>query len=417
MLHRIRANALFVPAAYLAFVLIGVAAGAGGVLIASQVSDYGVGKTLFGLTFFGGSAGFAFAGITAGWLDHRLGRRSALFAGGAIVLLAGLLTATRPPFWAFAALTLVAGYGTGVLESVLNTCLAELPRSATLLNRLHAFFGVGALIGPVLAERMLRGTTWPVVVLTVALIQIPVTAALVLAHPDEAAARADRSAAHAEAGTGHRPASAAWASSAVRWACLLLSLYVGVELTTGNWGFTFLRDARDMVDGPASLTMSGFWLGLTLGRFVLASALARFGWGVRELMTLCIVGTAVLTALLALPSAALAVPVTLLLGFLLGPVFPTAMATIPLVVRASLVPAAIGLVNAGSTVGAAVVPWLGGVIGQHGGMAWLPAFLAALALCQVLAWWRMAPQVGTAREVSGSEPEPSSPPAAAPGTP
>ncbi|MFN8076126.1 MAG: MFS transporter [Kineosporiaceae bacterium] len=393
MLHAIRSPRLLVSAAYLAFVLIGIGAGAGGVLIASQVSDYGVGKTLFGITFFGGSAGFALAGVSAGWLDHRVGRRACLVGGGSLVLLAGLATASRPPFWAFAALTLVSGYGTGVLESVLNTCLAEMPTSGTLLNRLHAFFGVGALVGPVFAERMLRVTSWQVVVLTVALMQIPVKAALAAVHPDETHARAQRHQAHADAGTGGRPAASAWASPAVRWACLLLSLYVGVELTTGNWGFTLLRDARGLLDAPASLTMSGFWLGLTLGRFVLASALARVGIGVPGLMTVSIVGTVLFTAALAVPVTAVSVPAVVLLGFLLGPVFPTAMAAVPLMVRPSLVPAAIGLVNAGSTVGAAFVPWFGGVIGQHAGMTWLPPFLLLLAACQLLAWWRMAPHL------------------------
>ena len=63
-------------------------------------------------------------------------------------MLAGLYLATRPPFVAFVLVQLVLGYGTGVLESVLNVYIAALPGATTLLNRLHAFFGVGALIGP-----------------------------------------------------------------------------------------------------------------------------------------------------------------------------------------------------------------------------------------------------------------------------
>src|SRR5690606_31079937 len=60
----------------------------------------------------------------------------------------------------------VLGYGTGLLESALNAYLAKLPSAAILLNRLHAFFGVGALLGPLLAAWMLGFAPWTAVWLT-----------------------------------------------------------------------------------------------------------------------------------------------------------------------------------------------------------------------------------------------------------
>jgi hypothetical protein len=66
-------------------------------------------------------------------------------------VLGTLYLVTRPPFLAFLAVPLVTGYANGVLESVLTVYLAGLPDATTQLNRLHAFFGVGALLGPVMA--------------------------------------------------------------------------------------------------------------------------------------------------------------------------------------------------------------------------------------------------------------------------
>jgi fucose permease len=134
-----------------AFVLVGVSGGVTGVLLLAQMGDYGVDRATIGTTFFAGSAGFACAGLSTGALIHRFGIRVTLTVGAASCALASAYLATRPPFAAFVGVQLVAGYGAGILESALNVYLAALPGATSLLNRLHAFFGVGALIGPVLA--------------------------------------------------------------------------------------------------------------------------------------------------------------------------------------------------------------------------------------------------------------------------
>src|SRR5688572_27070003 len=110
--------------AYALFVLVGLSAGVGGVLLLAQMGDYGVGRAAIGLTFFSCSAGFVLAGATAGPLIHRWGTRLALLAGALAFVAAGVATATRPTFWIFVALQVVAGYGGGLLESVLNAHLA-----------------------------------------------------------------------------------------------------------------------------------------------------------------------------------------------------------------------------------------------------------------------------------------------------
>ena len=140
---------------YAAFVLVGLNAGVSGVLLPALIGDYGVDMTTIGITFFVSSAGFMLAGSATGPLLERLGTRLALAIGGGLYVMATLYMASRPPFAAFLAVQLVVGYGIGVLESVLNVYLTALPSATTLLNRLHAFFGVGALLGPSMAAWML----------------------------------------------------------------------------------------------------------------------------------------------------------------------------------------------------------------------------------------------------------------------
>src|SRR5262245_56807898 len=109
--------------AYGLFVLVGLGAGVSGVLLLAQIRDYGVDQATIGITFFTNSAGFVLGGVTSGPLIHRYGTRMALLGGGAAFVLASLYLATRPPFAAFVIVQILVGYGTGIVESVLNAYL------------------------------------------------------------------------------------------------------------------------------------------------------------------------------------------------------------------------------------------------------------------------------------------------------
>src|SRR5262249_34678529 len=132
---------------YAGFVLVGLTSGSSGVLLLAQLKDYGVDRAVIGISFFASSAGVFLASLNTGPLLHRFGFRTTMAAGSGVFVLSGLYLATRPAFAVFMALQLVAGYAVGLFESELNAYLAERPNATTLINRLHAFFGVGALGG------------------------------------------------------------------------------------------------------------------------------------------------------------------------------------------------------------------------------------------------------------------------------
>ena len=407
MPRRFRAPVL---ASYAAFVFVGVNAGVSGVLLPSQMSGYGVDRATIGITFFIGAAGFAFAGLSNGALIHRSGIRLALTTGGGAYVLAGLYLASRPPFAAFVLAQFVTGYATGVLESVLNSYLAALPDATTLLNRLHAFFGVGALAGPALAAWIVSSAPWTVVWLVLALTCIPLTAGFVLIYPDQAAEPEPAAlgpaapAALGPAGPGPAGAGAAGAGAAgagaagrllaaalrdrgVLLGTTMLAVYVGLELSVGNWGFSYLVQARGLPGTLAGYSVSGYWLGLTLGRFLIRPIAIKIGVTTARMMYACLAGITVAATLAWLaPDTALATAALVLLGFFLGPVFPTTMAIAPQLTRARLAPTAIGVMNAGSMVGGAALPWLAGVITQATGMWTLLPFGLALALLQFAVW-------------------------------
>jgi fucose permease len=329
-------------------------------------------------------ATFVLGGFTAGQLIHRTGIRATLVLAGLVFVLVALATATRPPFLVFVLLGLPGGYGAGLLESALNVGLAGLPRATTLLNRLHAFFGVGALIGPVLAARILLGWSWPVIWLVLAVLAVPLLAWLAAAHPAHERPVEEPGTAPRKgllAGTVRQPA--------VLLAAVLLSTYVGLEVSIGTWAFSYLVADREQSDLLAGNLVSGYWLGLTLGRFLIAPAAARLRWSQALTMSVCLAGVLVASLLVwAGPGTAAAAAGLGLAGFFLGPVFPTVMAAVPLLTEPQRVPTAIGVLNGVSVVGGSALPWLAGVLTDRSGLWTLWPYAIVLAAGQ-LAIWRL----------------------------
>jgi fucose permease len=386
---------------YAAFVFVGVSAGTAGVLLLATMRAYGVDPAIIGITFFASSGGFVLAGLSNGAMIARLGIRVTLAVGGGAYVVAGLYLATRPPFAAFVAVQLVTGYGIGVFESGLNTYLVALPRATTLLNRLHGFFGVGALLGPVLAAWIVGRAAWTVVWLVLALACVPLVIGFMVAYPGlvraEPRGRAPEPGTHADETPGSRSRgllAATLRERGVLCGTAMLAVYVGLELGVGNWGYSYLVQARGLTGTLAGYSVSGYWLGLTIGRFLISPLALRAGVSTAGMMYACLAGMTAAAALAWLsPTAAMASAALVLLGFFLGPVFPTVMAITPQLTTPRLAPTAIGVLNAGSLIGGAALPWLSGVIAQSTGIWTLLPFGIALALLQIAIWRPLAARI------------------------
>lgn len=399
---------LSVATAYSTFILIGISGGVGGVLLPAQMTDYNIDRATIGITFFAFSAGFMIAGAAVGALIHRIGARAALAGGAALFLVSSLVMATRPPFAGLIAVQVVQGFGIGILESSLNAYLTQLPQASRRVNRLHAFFGVGALAGPALAAWMLRSGPWTRVWLVVGALVVPLLVAFLrLFREPEAVVH--ESVPGSPDTVRHGLFSATLRDRGVLWGALFLAVYVGLEISVGNWGFSFLTDQRGLGHLAAGYAVSGYWFGLTAGRFVISPLSARIGLDEVGMTFACLAGILAATGLVGVASApALAGAGLVLLGFFLGPVFPTTMAITPRLTRARLVATAIGLINGVSVVGGAALPWLAGTITQTAGMAALTPFCLVLGVLLVLGWWRLARRLPAA-----AVPAPDSVPSAA----
>jgi len=172
----------------------------------------------------------------------------------------------------------------------------------------------------------------------------------------------------------------------VTWmVAFFLFFYVGAEISLGTWGYSFLTEQRHEPALFSAWTVSGYWMGLTLGRIVLANL--AIWLSERIAIQICVIG-AILGVLLTwlIPMGIVSAMGLCLTGFCLGPIFPTTIALTPQLFSQRFLATAIGLIASLGSVGGMLFPWLCGNLAQAFGL-WiiLPSTLAQTVM-MLLIW-------------------------------
>jgi len=177
-------------------------------------------------------------------------------------------------------------------------------------------------------------------------------------------------------------------------AALFMLIYVGAEVSVGSWTYSFLTEERHAPILLAGWMVSGYWIGLTLGRLTLARVTLRIGS--ERLILGCLVGV-VIGALFVwlLPVYAVSAVGLGLIGFSFGPIYPTTIALISDRVSGRILPSVIGFMVSLGSIGAAICPWLAGTLAQRVGLWSLMPYVIILTAAMVLLWrlLQVRPQV------------------------
>ncbi len=323
-----------------------------------------------------------------------------LVVGAVTFLLGALGFGLEPPFVLVLIARLLIGLGVGILETGLNIFITSLPRHTSLLNNLHAFYGLGALVGPIAASMILAlSLGWNSVYLLLGVLILPMLCGfLALSTFNLPKAICDEEHRNEQEGTQDNVLRTALKLPVVWLAAIFLLVYVGIEVSLGNWAFTFLLDIRHEGTVLAGWIVSGFWLGLTLGRFVLQRSAERLGMNNRDLMYACMAGIVIGVMLLWLVPNSFATGVGFcFIGFSLGPIYPLTVALTPQLVPARLAPSTIGFLVSLSIIGLALFPWIAGILAQDTSFLSLLPYtlgLVVLMLCFWLPLVRLAPKIG-----------------------
>jgi fucose permease len=379
--------------AFFGFVLVGISSGANGVLLPSLSAFYHVGDAVLGLLFLVSSVGYFLSALGSGLLMERLGLKW-LLGLGALAFLFGLLGfGVRLPFVLLLVARLLIGLGAGIIETGFNVFIIALPRHTTLLNYLHAFFGAGALIGPLLAATILAlSWGWNTTYFLVAGLSLTLALGIAIGFdsPSKQPPPEEESAVQGNVLKATLQLPLVW------FAALFLLVYVGIEVSLGNWSYSFLLEARHQETVLAGWVVSGYWLGLTLGRFILQALAERLGVSTSMLMSACLIGVAIgLMLIWLVPLGVVAAVGFCFIGFSLAPIYPLTVALTPKLVPSRLGPSAVGMLVSVSIIGLALFPWAAGVLAQALGIGILLPFTLGLTLVLVSIWGYLARQAAT----------------------
>ncbi|NOZ29736.1 MAG: MFS transporter [Chloroflexi bacterium] len=241
-----------------------------GPVLPSIMETFKVHESAAGLMLGLGSLGFALGPMVAGTITDRAGVKRALLLGLWIeALMLGLL-GFAPAFRWIIITNMLLHFFAAFVETSVNVMptLIERRNAGSLMNIVHLFFSVGALVSPILAGMILKTTgSWRLVFWFVAL---PTILLALIAwrtpFPDQRAGAA-KTKRPVPLGTLLRDRS-------ILLGALALFLYVGAEVGVSNWIVLYLKRRLGFATLASTSGLSVLWVGIMVGRY-LNSRLAR----------------------------------------------------------------------------------------------------------------------------------------------
>jgi len=367
-----RTSPLLVALAFAGFIALGLPGGALNVAWPSIRDDFGLTQDAIGTLLVTQTIGYLVASFLNGRILSRLGIGPFLLTS-TLVFGVGLgCYALAPMWWLMALLGLITGLGSGAIDAGLNTYFAA-NHSPSLMNWLHACFGIGATIGPQLATWILaRGHSWRWTYAVVFAVQgvLGIAFALTL--------KRWRIAHEASQEWAPRPVDVPLLDTLmvpkVWLGIALFVVFTGLEGSAGQWGYVLFTEARKVPAIVAGTWISVYWASLTIGRILFGIAATRIG--VTSLLRIGMLGLACGAALVWWnPTILLGFLGLALMGFSLAPLFPLSISDTPRQVGSRHAPNAIGFQVAGASVGLAILPALTGALAQNLGLETIGPFL------------------------------------------
>ncbi len=290
----------------------------------------------------------------------------------------------------------LTGLGAGGIDAGLNT-YAALHFGEGLMQWLHASYGLGVTLGPILMTTVLTmGHSWRLGHRIVGGFQFALCLAFLLTlplwnnrrHQDITQPEVETPAVpQATLGESLRK-PAVWLSA------LLFFLYVGGEISLSSWTYSFLTEARGIPTQTAGFLTGGFWAMFTIGR--LAAGFLTHRLGSRKIIFSGIILALFGTALLWWAPFELAnLIAVVLIGFAIAPIFPALMSGTSQRVGDAYTANTIGFQMAMTGLGGAVIPSLVGVLARNTSLEVVPVCLTVVFAILLLAYGLIQPKVKT----------------------
>lgn len=272
----------------------------------------------------------------------------------------------------FFVMAIPLGLGAGSIDTALNNFVA-LHYSATKMNFLHCFYGLGIAASPYIMSYALgNDNNWRKGYILVAVIQSVIALIAILSLP--LWKKVERQEKKADNVVKVLKLSDLIKMPAVRLSCYAFFSSCALELTAGSWSSTYFVNTKGVIpDKAAQITML-FYVGLAFGRFlsgVLAKKLSR--WQIIGISTGVLFGAIIMFIL---PVSIMATSIALfLIGLGIGPIFPNLTHLTPENFGRNISQSVMGVQQASAYIGIMIMPWLFGTLAQICSTKIFPCYL------------------------------------------
>ncbi|KAJ4474262.1 major facilitator superfamily domain-containing protein [Lentinula aciculospora] len=362
----------------------GMSDGSLGAQLDSIQSHYGLTFTVVSLIFLANAAGWLVASFLNVYLLRYLNLWRTLVIASIVNIIGSAMIVASPPFPVFIVALFFIGIGACIYDASFAAYTAHFDEGPAM-SLLFAAFGVGALIAPLVVVAMLdNNIPWSIyyyVPMGISILNIPLLWLIYGNYRFPEGENAPKGAFKGLVLVVRNPT--------VLTGGLLTTLSMASGEILTSWMVSFMTDIRHGNGATMRYVLSGYWVGLVLGRLVLAPATSRIG----PRIALAIYGIfaigllAVLQFVDNIPANAVAAA---FIGFFQAPSTPMIISLSSKWVPSSLIGPAISVLTASGLVGSALGPLCVGFVNSAGGLRYLPSIIMG-AIAVTFGVWFLAP--------------------------
>jgi fucose permease len=379
--------------AFIAFVAIGLPNGLLGVGWPSIRAGFSIPLDAIGMLLFTFVVGYMTSSFFNGILLSRMGVGRLLAASCFLTGMALIGYTLVPAWWMMVLLGVFVGLGAGAIDAGLNTYVAA-HFGEDLMQWLHASWGVGTTLGPIIMTLGLTNlNTWRFGYRVVGIFQLLLAVCFVVTIPMWKRNDTPLKEGAKKRLTDYKTSMGETLRQPLVWlSVLLFFLYVGAETSLGTWTYTLLTESRGVDETLAGFFAGSYWFTFTIGRIAAGMVAKRVG--VNKLVVGGLMG-AVLGALLLVwnPNEIANVIAVALIGLSIAPIFPAMMSGTRTRVGDHYAANTIGMEMTATGLGTAVIPSLIGVLARQISLEVIPVILL-IVYAVLLAFYLLSVKLG-----------------------
>lgn len=380
------------------FFLMGVNDASSGALIPYVEKYYKIGYAVVSLIFVGNALGFILAAPLVNLVESHFGRAKTYIFATSLMSVGYIAIICTPPFPVVVLSFFVLGFAMGLFLAITNAFIINLMNGTVILGAMHGLYGLGGTVSPLMATAMVsRGIHFSyfyAIPMSLAVVSIPFMGWSYWTYEQDLPVQlftaleitASRRAA-AEAGN---PSKAEILRRALKNRTTLLGAafifaYQGAEVSISGWVISFLIHNRGGDPSKVGNVTSGFWAGITVGRFVLTHFAHKIGEK-RSVIGLVMGAAAFQLLVWLVPSIITDAVAEAIVGVFLGPVYPCATAIFARLLPRNIQISSLGLIASMGSSGGAVAPFFTGLLAQKVGTVVLHPICLGLFVAMEISW-------------------------------